>query len=70
MVTTQAMGRTDLRKRASEMREWDEEEIRMLDRALVKFPQVDLDTDEGLRGLIVQQGDDEGGDPNTDQAYP
>jgi hypothetical protein len=35
----------------------------MLDRALVKFPQVDLDTDEGLRGLIVQQGDDEGGIP-------
>ena len=34
------MGRVDLRKKASEMREWDEEELRMLDRALAKFPQV------------------------------
>lgn len=30
----------DLRKKVAEMREWDEEELRMLDRALAKFPQV------------------------------
>ena len=34
------MGQSDLRKKISEMREWDEDELRMLDRALVKFPQV------------------------------
>ena len=44
----QAMGRVDLRKKASEMREWDEEELRMLDRALAKFPQVG--------GWVVERG--------------
>jgi DnaJ family protein C protein 2 len=34
------MSKADLGKKVAAMREWEEEEMRMLDRALVKFPQV------------------------------
>jgi hypothetical protein len=36
----QTMGKRDHAKKVEAMREWNDEELRMLDKAVAKFPQV------------------------------